>query len=53
MDVYTGDQVGEGRKSLAFNVRLRAEDRTLKDAEIKTAREKIVAAAATLGAELR
>lgn len=52
-DVYTGDQVGEGRKSLAFNVRLRAADRTLKEAEIKAAREQIVAAAATLGAELR
>lgn len=52
-DVYTGDQVGDGRKSLAFNVRLRADDHTLDDAEIKTARAAIVAAAATLGAELR
>lgn len=52
-DVYTGDQVGAGRKSLAFKVRLRAQDHTLKDAEIKTAREQIVSAAATLGAELR
>jgi len=52
-DVYTGDQVGEGRKSLAFKVRLRAQDHTLKEAEIKAAREQIVAAAATLGAELR
>ncbi|WP_286928525.1 MULTISPECIES: phenylalanine--tRNA ligase subunit beta [Aeromicrobium] len=52
-DVYTGDQVGEGRKSLAFKVRLRAEDRTLTDADIKAAREQIVAAAATLGAGLR
>ncbi len=52
-DVYTGDQVGDGRKSLAFKVRLRAPDRTLSEAEIKSAREQIVAAAATLGAELR
>ena len=28
-DVYVGDQVGEGRKSLAFTLRLRARDRTL------------------------
>lgn len=52
-DVYTGDQVGEGRKSLAFKVRLRAADRTLTDADIKAARERIVSAAAALGAELR
>jgi phenylalanyl-tRNA synthetase beta chain len=52
-DVYTGDQVGAGRKSLAFKVRLRAEDRTLTDADIKAARDQIVAAAATLGAQLR
>ena len=28
-DVYTGDQVGEGKKSLAFALRFRAPDRTL------------------------
>jgi phenylalanyl-tRNA synthetase beta chain len=28
-DVFTGTQVGEGRKSLAFSLRLRAPDRTL------------------------
>ena len=28
-DVYTGDQVGEGRKSLAYTLRFRAPDRTL------------------------
>ncbi|MBC9225199.1 phenylalanine--tRNA ligase subunit beta [Aeromicrobium sp. 636] len=52
-DVYTGDQVGEGSKSLAFKVRLRADDRTLTEADIKAARDQIVAAAATLGAQLR
>jgi phenylalanyl-tRNA synthetase beta chain len=52
-DVYTGDQVGEGNKSLAFAIRLRATDHTLKDAEIKAARESMVAAAARLGAHLR
>ncbi|ANH39467.1 Phenylalanine--tRNA ligase beta subunit [Nocardioides dokdonensis FR1436] len=45
-DVYTGDQVGEGRKSLAFALRLRAPDRTLAEGEAATAREAAVALAA-------
>lgn len=40
-DVYTGDQVGEGKKSLAFGLRFRA-DRTLKDAEAAEARQNAV-----------
>ena len=32
-DVYAGDQVGPGRKSLAFALRFRAPDRTLTEAE--------------------
>ena len=32
-DVYTGDQVGEGKKSLAYALRFRAPDRTLKEGE--------------------
>ena len=32
-DVYTGDRVGPGEKSLAFNLRLRSPERTLKDRE--------------------
>ncbi|MCW2748322.1 MAG: phenylalanine--tRNA ligase subunit beta [Nocardioidaceae bacterium] len=46
-DVYTGDQVPTGAKSLAFALRLRAPDRTLTDDEIKTARDAAVAAAHT------
>jgi len=45
-DVYTGDQVAEGKKSLAFSLRLRAPDRTLTDDEIKAARDAAVKAAA-------
>ncbi len=45
-DVYTGDQVGEGKKSLAFALRLRAPDRTLAEGEAATAREAAVALAA-------
>ena len=32
-DVFTGPQVGEGKKSLAFALRFRAPDRTLTEAE--------------------
>ncbi|CAN5417025.1 phenylalanine--tRNA ligase subunit beta [soil metagenome] len=46
-DVYTGDQVPTGAKSLAFALRLRAPDRTLTDDEIKAARDAAVAAAHT------
>lgn len=47
-DVYTGPQVGEGRKSLAFALRLRATDRTLTAAESAAARDSAVRAAADL-----
>ena len=33
-DVYRGDQVGEGRKSLALRLEFRSSDRTLTDAEV-------------------
>ena len=37
-DVYTGEQVGEGRKSLAYSLRFRAPDRTLTAAEVAEVR---------------
>ncbi len=33
-DVYTGKQVPEGKKSLAFSLKFRSPERTLKDAEV-------------------
>jgi phenylalanyl-tRNA synthetase beta chain len=45
-DLYTGTQVGEGRKSLAFALRFRAPDRTLTEAETGAARDAAVALAA-------
>ncbi|WP_432501973.1 phenylalanine--tRNA ligase subunit beta [Kineococcus arenarius] len=45
-DVYTGSQVGEGRKSLAYALRFRAPDRTLTAEEASAARESAVAEAA-------
>ena len=53
-DVYTGPQVGDGRKSLAYSVTLRAPDRTLTVDELAEVRAAMVAGAAErVGAELR
>ncbi|MEO6820972.1 MAG: phenylalanine--tRNA ligase subunit beta, partial [Candidatus Nanopelagicales bacterium] len=53
-DVYAGEQVGHGQKSLAYALRLRAPDRTLTEDEVSAARNAAVAAAAaTVGARLR
>jgi phenylalanyl-tRNA synthetase beta chain len=45
-DVYRSEQLGEGRKSLAFALRFRAPDRTLTEQETGAAREAAVALAA-------
>jgi phenylalanyl-tRNA synthetase beta chain len=52
-DVYAGEQVGEGRRSLALALSFRALDRTLTDEDVAPARERIVAALGELGGELR
>jgi phenylalanyl-tRNA synthetase beta chain len=44
-DLYTGDQAGEGRKSLAYTLRFRAPDRTLTAEQASTARDAAVAEA--------
>ena len=44
-DVYTGEQAGEGHKSLAFALRFRAPDRTLTERETAAARDAAVALA--------
>ncbi|WP_026926646.1 phenylalanine--tRNA ligase subunit beta [Granulicoccus phenolivorans] len=52
-DVYAGDQIAAGKKSLAYALRFRA-DRTLTDADAAAARDAAVAAAAEqFGAVLR
>jgi phenylalanyl-tRNA synthetase beta chain len=45
-DVYQGQGVPEGKKSLAISVRLQPKDKTLTDAEIEAVGQKIVAAVA-------
>ena len=53
-DEYSGEQVGAGRKSLAFSLRFRAPDRTLTSDEVAAARDAAVAAATSeVGATLR
>jgi phenylalanyl-tRNA synthetase beta chain len=53
-DVYRGDQIGEGRKSIAFSVSFQSSERTLSDEDAAALREKIVTALAErFEAELR
>ncbi|MGH3752400.1 MAG: phenylalanine--tRNA ligase subunit beta [Pseudonocardiaceae bacterium] len=44
-DVYTGDQIGKGKRSMAFALRFRAPDRTLTATEATAARDAAVTAA--------
>jgi phenylalanyl-tRNA synthetase beta chain len=52
-DLYHGDQVGAGRKSLALRLEFRARDRTLTDDEVAERREAIRAALGEIGGSLR
>ena len=52
-DVYRGDRLGEGVRSLAYRLRLQAADRSLTDTDIAEVQAAVVAAAAKFGAELR
>ncbi|GAA0758987.1 phenylalanyl-tRNA synthetase beta chain [Erythromicrobium ramosum] len=52
-DVFAGQGVPEGHKSIAVEVTLQPGETSFKDADLKAITEKVVAAAAKLGAELR
>jgi phenylalanyl-tRNA synthetase beta chain len=52
-DVYRGEQVGEGRKSLALRLEFRAPDRTLTDEEVAERRREITEALAEIEGSLR
>lgn len=53
-DVYTGEQAGAGRKSIALSLRFRSPDKTLKDAEVVSLRDKMAKAISErLGGEMR
>jgi phenylalanyl-tRNA synthetase beta chain len=52
-DVYHGEQVGEGKRSLALRLEFRAPDRTLTDDEVAEVRARIEGALAEIGGKLR
>ena len=52
-DVYAGEQIGAGRRSLALSLSFRALDRTLTDEDVAPARDRVLAALAGFGGELR
>ncbi|HEX9068768.1 MAG TPA: phenylalanine--tRNA ligase subunit beta [Ktedonobacterales bacterium] len=53
-DVYTGEGIGAGKRSLAYTLTFQASDRTLTDAEVDAAIQAVVAAVKrTHGAQLR
>ena len=53
-DVFSGEQIEEGKKSIAFSLTFRADDRTLKSEEVDVLQKKILEKLEnTLGARLR
>ena len=52
-DVYVGSQIPEGMKSVAFNIVMRAADRTLTDDEADKAMSKSIKALEEMGISLR
>lgn len=52
-DVYEGEQVGEGKKSVAYSMSFRAKDRNLESAEVDAIVGKILKELGKLGIEIR
>lgn len=52
-DVYEGNQIDEGKKSVAFNIKMRAADRTLTDEEADGAVKRVLKALNKIGISLR
>ena len=52
-DIYEGEQIQEGYKSIAYTLTFRAKDRTLEEADITAAMKKILNGLESLGIELR
>ena len=52
-DIYTGDKMEAGKKSLAYNLVFRAADRTLTDEEVDAAVQKILKNLAAINVTLR
>ena len=52
-DIYEGDQIQDGYKSVAYNITFRAKDHTLEEKEINGAMNKILNGLKSMGIELR
>ena len=52
-DLYEGAQIKPGYKSVAYSIVFRAQDRTLEDADVSAAMDKILKGLEALGIELR
>ncbi len=52
-DIYEGDQIKEGYKSIAYSITFRAKDRTLEEADVTAAMKKILNGLESMGIELR
>ena len=52
-DIYEGDQIKEGYKSMAYSITFRALDRTLEEADVSGAMKKILNGLEGMGIELR
>lgn len=52
-DVYRGDRIGQGQRSLAVRARLRAPHQTLTEAQLSATRQRMIEAGAAAGGQLR
>ena len=52
-DVYEGDQIAEGYKSVAYSISFRATDHTLEEKEITAVMDKVLKGLENMGIELR
>ena len=52
-DIYEGDQIKDGYKSVAYSITFRAKDRTLEEADVAAAMKKILNGLDSMGIELR
>lgn len=52
-DIYEGNQIQDGYKSMAYSITFRAKDRTLEDKDVNEVMQKILKALSEMGIELR
>lgn len=52
-DVYKGEQIEKGKKSVSYSITMRSHDGTLTDEQADSAMKKVLKALSAIGAELR